>query len=124
MEQHIINLTEAEWSVMERLWTSSPQTGRTLIQAMEGQCGWNRSTTLTLLRRMEEKGAIESNSKTNPKTFYPRISREEIAIQETETFLSRVYQGSLSMMVSALTRKQNLSSQEIKELQDILKGLE
>ncbi len=119
-----INLTSAEWSVMECLWASSPQTGRQVVQTMESQQGWTRSTTLTLLRRMESKGAISSDTCDGLKAFSPMISREETALQETEHFLGRVYQGSLSMMVSALTRKQSLSPTEIQELQDILKGLE
>lgn len=124
MKNHSIHLTQAEWSVMECLWEHSPQTGREVIQQMEGQCGWNRSTTLTLLSRMEGKGAIVSDSSMSKKTFRPLICREDAALQETEDFLGRVYQGSLSMMVSALTRKQTLSQKEIDELYGILKGLE
>ena len=110
---------------MECLWEHSPQTGREVIQQMEGQCGWSRSTTLTLLSRLEGKGAVVGESATgSKKTFCPLICREDAALQETEDFLGRVYQGSLSMMVSALTRKQALSQKEIDELYGILKGLE
>ena len=89
------SLTQAEWSVMECLWEAGPLTGREVTQRMEKSCGWSRSTTLTLLSRLE-----------------------------TKDFLSRVYQGSLSLMVSALTRKQALSREELDELYELLKGLE
>ena len=45
-------------------------------------------------------------------------------MQETENFLERVYRGSLSLMVSTLTKKQALSQKEIEELQEVLNRLE
>ena len=86
--------------------------------------GWSRSTTLTLLRRMEEKGAVVSVVADNITVFSPSIRREDAANQETESFLDRVYNGSLQMMFSAFTKKQNLSKAEIEELYAILDELE
>ena len=93
-KQHI-NLTDAEWNVMECLWEKSPRTGRETIDYLKERMGWSRSTTLTLLRRMEEKGAVGSELSGDVKKFIPLISREQAALQETEDFLGRVYKGSL-----------------------------
>lgn len=119
-----INLTDAEWRVMERLWQHEPQTGRELVEALEKIAGWNRSTTLTLLRRLEGKQAVADETQNGVKAFRPLIRREEAALQETEDFLSRVYQGSLSLMVSTMTQKQALSQEELEELYKILQELE
>lgn len=122
---HDISLTQAEWEVMECLWGESPLTGREVTQRMQQRCGWSRSTTLTLLGRLEAKGAVTSTTEEKgPKVFSPLLAREDAALRETEDFLSRVYHGSLSLMVSALTRKQALSQQEQNELYELLKGLE
>ena len=40
------------------------------------------------------------------------------------TFLDRVYQGSLSMKVSAMTRRQAISKEEIDELYELLRQME
>ncbi len=120
-----IALTPAEWSVMECLWEGAPRTGREVTERMAERCGWSRSTTLTLLGRMEAKGAVAGElGEGKRKRFLPLVSREDAAVQETEDFLDRVYKGSVSMMVSALTRKQSLSQAEIDELYAILKELE
>ncbi len=119
-----INLTDAEWRVMELLWQHEPQTGRELVEALEKIAGWNRSTTLTLLRRLEGKQAVADETQNGVKAFRPLIRREEAALQETEDFLSRVYQGSLSLMVSTMTQKQALSQEELGELYKILQELE
>lgn len=124
MEKESISLSEAEWKVMEELWNCENATGRELCERMERLCGWNRSTTLTLLRRMEAKGAVESVPNGPVKAFRPLLRREEAALRETESLLSRVYHGSLSMMVSTLSQKQALSQKEIDELYALLKEAE
>lgn len=124
MEKSKINLTDAEWNVMECLWEKSPRTGRETIDYLKERMGWSRSTTLTLLRRVEEKGAVGSETKDGCKVFYPMISRESAALQETENFLEKVYKGSIGMMLTAFTQKQTLTKSEIEELYAILKEAE
>ena len=124
MSEQNINLTPAEWTVMECLWTQSPLTGRELTERLREKCGWNRSTTLTLLSRMEAKGAVAGDTDGGKKAFRPLVQREDIVLKETERFLDRVYNGSLSMLVSSFTRRQALSKREIDELYAILKELE
>jgi len=115
-------LTEAEWQVMEFLWEQGPATGRQTTEYIEKQTGWNRSTTLTLLSRLETKGAVVTDKENGKKIFIPVLLQDDARLQETESFLKRVYKGSLSMMISSLTRKQALTKEEIAELYDLLKG--
>lgn len=109
---------------MECLWEKSPRTGREITERLEERTGWRRSTTLTLLQRMEAKGAVESASGGGKKIFRPLLRREDAVLQETEDFLGRVYKGSVSLMVSSLTKKQALSQEEINELYAILREME
>lgn len=125
MAAHEHGLTPAEWKVMECLWAQSPRTGREITDWLEAGTGWSRSTTLTLLQRLEAKGAVESGSGADgKKAFRPLLRREDAAQRETESFLGRVYKGSLSLMVSALTKKQALSRAEIDELYALLREME
>lgn len=119
-----MSMTEAEWQVMERLWAQAPRTGRELCEELRAAIGWSRSTTLTLLRRLEEKGAAAAQSEGGVKQYRPCIPREEAAVQETEHLLERVYQGSVSLMVSSLVKKQTLSQAEIDKLYALLQEME
>jgi BlaI family penicillinase repressor len=122
MEHRENLLTAAEWHLMECLWEKSPRTGREATEYLEQHAGWSRSTTLTMLRRMTEKGAIVCrDSEDGVKTYAPLVSRAQAAQRETEDFLSRVYHGSVSNLVSAMTEKQNLTQKEIEELYAILR---
>ena len=124
MNEKHIGLTEAEWAVMECLWEKAPRTGRETVAWLDARMGWTRSTTLTLLRRLEAKGAVASDDEGEVKTFHPLITRDEVATRETEQLLDRAYRGSLSLLVSSLTRKQTLPQQEIDELYAILGEME
>lgn len=119
-----ISLTEAEWTVMECLWEHSHCTGRETVARLNERMGWTRSTTLTLLRRLEGKGAVIGDTNGGIKIFRPLIGREDAALQETESLLDRAYKGSLSLLVSNFTRRQNLSDKEIRELYAILREME
>lgn len=117
-------LTPTEWNLMECLWDHAPRTGREAVEYLEEKMGWSRSTTLTLLRRMTEKGLIRCEEAGGVKTYSPLLPREEAALRETDSFLGRVYKGSVSMMVSAMTEKKALSREEIDALYAILKETE
>lgn len=117
------SLTPAEWSLMECLWEKAPRTGREAVDYLREQVGWTRSTTLTMLRRMTEKGLIQCREG-EVREYTPLVEREAAVLRETEDFLSRVYKGSVSLMMSALTQKQALSKAELDELYAILRRAE
>lgn len=124
MSGNNINLTEAEWTVMESLWENISLTGREITEAMEKRMGWSRSTTLTLLRRLVAKGAVGEGQEGSKKSFYPVLLREDAVLKETEDFLGRLYKGSLSLMVSSFTKKNtSLSKEEVEELYELLEKL-
>lgn len=113
-------LSEAEWHVLESLWADSPKVGSQIVADMEARKGWSRSTTLTMLRRMTEKGLLACDDSGKMRTYTSLVSREDAVKKETESFLNRVYQGSVSMLLNSFVKKQKLSVEEIKELREIL----
>lgn len=124
MENKENHVTPTEWHLMECLWENAPCTGREAVEYLTAHVGWSRSTTLTLLRRMTQKGLVRCHERDGLKTYSSALGREEAVRQETDSFLSRVYHGSLSRMLVALTQKTPLSKREIDELYAILKDAE
>lgn len=117
-------LGQSEWIIMEKLWEQQPRTIMQLFHSLEVAPGWSKSTVNTLLGRMVDKGIIDYEDGGRARQYYPKIKREEAALAETENLLSRVYKGSVSMMMSTLVKKRNFTEEEIRELYDILEGLE
>ena len=53
-----VTLTNSEWYVLDCLWEHSPLTVMELVERLSQKVGWAKSTTITTLRRMEEKGLV------------------------------------------------------------------
>lgn len=121
MEKKHTSLSPAEWSLMEFIWAAGTCTGREAAEYCARRNGWSRTTTLTLLRRVVDKGAVGCDESGKLNRYTPLIDREDAALQEAGDFLRRVYKGSVSMMLSAMTRKQELSREELEELRGILR---
>ena len=118
MEQ--IKLTSSEWNVLQCLWEHSPQTVMQMVSRMGEKVGWAKSTTITTLRRMEEKGLVHCEISGKAKSYTPAVDQEKAVITETHSFLERIYKGSVGLMLSAMAERRELSREEIAELREIL----
>lgn len=115
-----INLSDSEWKLMNRLWDHSPMTIMELTTALRGDTGWTKNTVITMLSRLEAKGAVRHEEGARAKHYYPCLAREDAAQAETESFLGKVYGGSLGLMMSALVDSRRLTEADIAELSAIL----
>lgn len=122
MEQ--TKLTASEWNVLDSLWRESPQTVMQLVANLGKTVGWAKSTTITTLRRMEEKGLVRCETVGKGKSYTPAVEQKKAEIQETRSFLERVYRGSVGLMMSAMAQRQELSREDIAELREILRKAE
>ena len=119
-----VNLTNSEWYVLDCLWERSPMTVMELAAALRDRLGWAKSTTITTLRRMEDKGLVRCTVEGRGKHYAPAVRRDQAARRETRSFLDKVYRGSVGLMVSALAEDRALSKAEIDELYEILRKAE
>ena len=123
MKKKIV-LQSSEWIIMEKLWEDNPRTIMQLYHVLKEEPGWSKSTVNTLLGRMVKKEIISYKEGLKAKQYYPNINRDDAAVAETESLIDRVYQGSVSMMLSTLVRSRHLSENDIKELYQILEESE
>ena len=115
-----INLSDGEWKLMNLLWQNPPKTITQLTKELEQATGWGRNVIITMLKRLEAKGAVRQAEGERAKLFYPSVERDGAVLEETRGFLNRVYQGSLSLMVNAMVSSSELSDEEIEDLKAIL----
>ena len=115
-----VNLSDSEWKLMNRLWDRAPMTITELTAAVREETGWSKNTVITMLSRLEAKGAVRHEEGGRAKRYSPAVAREDAAMAETESFLSKVYGGSLGLMVSNLVESRALSEADIAELSAIL----
>ena len=109
---------------MDCLWQRTSMTVMELVGALNQRLGWAKSTTITTLRRMEDKGLVLCRTQGRTKHYSPAVSKDRAVRRETRSFLDKVYQGSVGMMVSAMAEDKALSRAEIDELYEILRRAE
>ena len=116
-----IALSNGEWKLMNHLWENPPMTIMMLTKALADEAGWTKQTIITMLARLEEKGAVYYEKGERAKQYYPAVTREEAQLTETEHFLDKVYGGKLGLMMNALVDSRALTREDIDELTEILR---
>ena len=110
-----IQVTEAEWKIMECLWDHAPQTMGEITSTLEPATGWPRQTVITLLKRMTVKGAVSMDDSERAKKYTPLITREDACIEEAHKLLNQLFRGSASLLVNLLVNSGDLSAEDLRE---------
>ena len=113
-----VNLSDSEWKLMNRLWEQSPRTIMDLTASLKEDTGWSKNTVITMLSRLEGKGAVRHEEGLRAKRYSPAVEREDAIEAETETFMDKV--GGLGLLLSAMVEKNALTENDIAELSAIL----
>lgn len=117
-----VNISEAEWSVMEVLWKNPLSTIGEIKKALV-HTGWSDSTVKTLVRRLVSKKALAINSQEANYRYYPLLSQEDCRLKETKSFIRRIYDGSVSMLVTNLAADSDLTEKETEELMKLIEKM-
>ncbi len=120
----VIRLSDSEWLLMNALWDHSPRTITQLVEQLREDTGWSKHTVITMLSRLEAKCAVRHEEGERAKQFYPILDRAATQRQETRSFLSRLYGGSLKLMVNTLVGDTRLSDEDLAALDALLKKAE
>jgi BlaI family penicillinase repressor len=113
-------ISDAEWKVMKVLWKKAPLTAGEIIDALRPYTRWSPKTIHTLISRLVGKKAVEVNKTTPLHQYTPLVSEEECTLKETESFLRKVYDGSLHLLVANFIKEEKLSTEELDELKKML----
>jgi BlaI family penicillinase repressor len=115
-----LSLSDGEWKLMNLLWEHAPRTIAQLVAELKDDTGWTKGTVFMMLSRMQNKGAVRFEAPGRSKLYYPILKQEDAVSHETENFLSKVYGGSVGLMVASMAGQKALKKEEIDELYDIL----
>ncbi|NLC65365.1 MAG: BlaI/MecI/CopY family transcriptional regulator [Clostridium sp.] len=111
-------LTEAEEKFAEIIWDNEPIKSSELVKLSEKAFDWKKSTTYTMLRRLEEK-KIFKNDKS---IVVSLVKKEDFYSEQSKMFIEDNYDGSLPKFVAAFTRRNKLTKKDVKELENLIKN--
>lgn len=113
-------ISDAEWQVMKVIWDKNPVKSSEIVEILKPVTGWSTTTIYTLINRLVNKKAVKIEEGSSPYLCYPAVSRGELQREESKSFLKKVFDGSLNMMLSNFLEDSRLSDKEIEELKKLL----
>jgi len=114
-------ISGAEWEVMKAVWQGFPCTAEEIIaRLVQIDPGWHPKTTRTFLNRLIKKRALAFEKEGRAYLYKPLVTERECIDAASESFLDRVFGGSLKPMLAHFVEQKKLSAKEIRELRDIL----
>lgn len=109
-------LTDTEARFAEIIWTNNPIQSGELVKICEHELNWKKSTTYTMLKRLEKKGVFENKNS----IVFSLISKDDFHSEQSKHFVNETYNGSLPNFVAAFAKNEKLSSEEILSLQKLI----
>lgn len=114
-------ISDTEWEIMRILWLKHPLTANEIIEQLgTADSGWHPKTARTLLARLVRKGALEYEAQGRTYVYSPLVSEEDCVATASESFLDRVFGGSLKPMLAHFVEKQKLTRKDLEELKKLL----
>ncbi len=109
-----MKLFDSELNVMDVLWTKGAMPARDIVDILSASIGWNKNTTYTVIKKCIEKGAIEREE---PNFLCkPLITKDEVAMNETEQLIDKMFGGSSELFFSSFLKQQGLSEADAARL--------
>jgi BlaI family penicillinase repressor len=115
-------LTEAEWAIIKAVWETEPCTAPDIREKLHRQTAWTYSTVRTLMDRMVVKGLLAAEKVRNLTVYRSAVTREQAQRGELFYALKHAFNGALTPMVQCLLETGNLSSDELAELESLIKA--
>lgn len=117
-------ISEAEWQVMKIIWSHPQVLAQEVIDSLAVSTDWSPATIKTLLNRLVKKKVLVFEKEGKSYRYSARLSEEKCRHFEAESFLQRVFDGSLTPMLAHFVKMRKLSPQEVEELKTLLRDEE
>lgn len=115
-----IRISDAEWDVMECVWSRGQATAADVIDALAEERGWNHRTIRTLLGRLVEKGALKYEVDGHRYLYRPAVTRERCVRRESRSFVEKVFAGDVGSLLVHFVKEADITPEEIQRLKELL----
>lgn len=109
-------LCESDHRFMSIIWENEPLSSAELARLCFDEFGWKKSTSYTMLKRLEGKG-LAKNENTVVTSLVPR---SEINERESRSFVNKSFGGSLPGFLVSFLGNKKLSKSEADELMKLI----
>lgn len=112
------NLSEMETELAEIIWEREPVKSSEVVDICAKEFDWKKSTTYTMLKRIDNKGVIINEDGIVKST----VSRKDFYANLSSNYVKKSFGGSLPKFIAAFTRAEKLSNAEINEIEAMIRA--
>ncbi len=112
----IPKIHESEYRFCLIMWEHEPVSAAELARLCQAQLGWKRTTTYTVIKRLGERGILKNENG----TITSIVSQDEAQACEIDELVEKKFKGSLPAFIAAFTKRQNMSEDELDEVQQMI----
>ena len=109
-------LGEMEARFADLIWEHAPIRSGELTKLCEEKFNWKRTTTYTMLKRLCERGMFENERG----MVQVRMTKEEFQAGQGSSFIEDYFDGSLPLFLTAFSRTNGLSREDVEKLQQLI----
>src|SRR5437763_7919890 len=115
-------ISETEWELMRIIWAQAPCSAGEIVEALSRRDPtWHPKTVKTFLSRLVRKKALGFRKEGRAYLYRPLVEEKDCVDAASESFLERVFGGSLKPMLAHFVERKKLSEEESRELRRMLK---
>lgn len=114
-------LPDSELELMMIIWDAGRPVTRTEIEEeLPLDRKLSATAILSFLSRLEEKGFVRVRKEGRSNVYEPLVRKEEYLRKESRSIWKRLYQNSVANFMAALGQGDDLTEQDLDELQEFL----
>lgn len=115
-----LHITDAEWEVMRVVWANTQVTSKEVISTLQEKLDWKQATTKTLLGRLVEKGALNTEQEGRKYIYSANIEEKEAIRSFTNHIFDRICRKKVGNVIESIIKDHTLSFDDIQRLEEIL----
>ncbi len=113
-------LGRVQLRIMQVLWEQGRSTAREITETLNRAEPIAHSTVQTLLRGLEEKGAVAHEAEGRTFVFFPLVEENQFKQSASRDLVERVFGGNAGTLVAHLLKNENVSRKEIEEIRKLI----
>lgn len=115
-----LQITPAELDIMKVLWRSPGLGASEVADALKTSRDWNIRTIKTMLARLVEKGALETQQDGRRFLYSPLVEKGTYQKKAAGQLVDRLFGGRAAPLIAQLADARGLTDADIEELEALL----
>lgn len=111
-------LTHKEEEIMHVIWTLEKAFVKEIVEELDEDIHYN--TVSTMVRNLEEKKFVSHEAFGKTHRYFPLVEKEDYSKQVLNSTTRKFFDGSYKNLVSFFAKEENISTEDLKEIIEII----